>query len=205
MKTIVQIGVANADDHVFEYIKQSNDEIFGIFVEPNPYSIPIIQTKYNFIQTKIISNIAISKYNGNIKLYLPPWFQSGDAQTASVYKNHLVAHSTPENTIQEIQVLCLTLNTYLNCILGFNSNNKIDKLFIDVEGHDCEILLSTDFSKLNINEIMFETSHTSGPMSGDKNIYTDNFNLVSAHLKLYGYELKEIIPELSSVCFSRKT
>ena len=40
--------------------------------------------------------------------------------------------------------------------------NKIEKLQIDVEGAEFEILNSIDFTKIEINSILFESKHFDG-------------------------------------------
>lgn len=206
MTTIIQIGVCDAKDHVFDYIKALNhDNLFAIFIDANPYSIPLIFNSYNFLHNKIISNVAISTYDGFIKLFLPPWYKTGDAQVASVNKNHVIMHQVPENFVQEIEVPCFSLNTYLNNKLKFSKNDIIDKLFIDVEGHDVDIILSTDFSRLNIKQIYFETAHTDGVHSGWNNIYTSRFNQAAEYLKTFGYVLEEIHTDISSASFVKQT
>lgn len=202
MKIIVQIGVCDAKDHVQDYVKSlSQSDIFCVFIEANPYSIPLIHDAYKFLNNKIISNIAISTYTGTIKLFLPPWYKTGDAQVASVNKNHVVMHQVPENTVQEIEIPCLTLNSYLNNVLGLDVNDIIDRLYIDVEGHDVDIILSTDFSKLNIKEIFFETAHTDGTFSGTTDIYTDRFISAANHLAKFNYKLNKIYSEIATVSF----
>ena len=68
--------------------------------------------------------------------------------------------------------------------MGFNASDTIDNLFIDTEGHDCDILLNTDFNILNIKNIMFETTHSEGPFSGTN---TNKFNETDRHLKNFNY------------------
>jgi len=201
MKTIVQIGVADGNDHVFELIKNSEELIFPIFIEPNPYSIPLINNKYNFLKQKIISNVAISDIDGYTKMYFPPWFYTGDALVASLNKNHVISHEIPEYTIKTLEVMCFKLNTYLNTILGFCQENLINDLFIDTEGHDCDIILATDFSKINVNNICFEYIHSDGVGSG---MNTKKFLNTNKHLENFGYYLQKIDKDNHNVIYTKK-
>ena len=185
MKTIIQIGVADGNDHVCQLISSLNyDNVFGIFIEPNIHSIPLIKNIYSNLQNKIISIIAISNKTGIVKMYFNN-YTTGNSQQSSVNKEHLYAHGWKDTDIDEIEILSFTLNDYLNKILGFDSNTVIDNLFIDTEGHDCDILLSTDFSKLNIKEIYFEIAHTDGAFSGPD---TKKLNDCVSYLETHGYK-----------------
>ena len=69
-------------------------------------------------------------------------------------------------------------------------------LKIDTEGHDCDILLNTDFSKLNIKEIYFETTHTEKAFSREN---TEIYRNTSQHLINSGYKFIEIVNNDSAV------
>lgn len=196
MKTIVQIGTCHADDHVFEYISKKNfKDIFGIFIEPNKNSIEHIKNKYNLLNNKIISNVAISTYDGVIPIYFNN-YESGNSQHGSIKESHLYAHGNPINTITKVDVVCLTLNTYLNKILCFDENTIIDNLYVDTEGHDCDIILKTNFLKLNIKEIYFEIAHTENPFSREN---TQTYKNTYQHLVNNGYKFIEIVNNDSAV------
>lgn len=196
MKTIVQIGTCHAIDHVYDYIEsQEFKNVFGIFIEPNKHSIPHIKNRYQLLTNKIISNIAISTYDGILPIYFNH-YESGESQHASVRESHLYAHGNTPDIITKVDIPCLTLNTYLNKILSFDENTVIDNLYIDTEGHDCDILLNTDFSKLNIKEIYFETTHTEQAFSREN---TEIYRNTSQHLLNNGYKFIEIVKNDSAV------
>ena len=78
-------------------------------------------------------------------------------------------------------------------------DKEVEWLYIDAEGYDCDIILFTDFSKLNIKNVFFETVHSDGPFKqGEKLERT--FNWLYSH----GY-LKNAIKTTDShnVAFSR--
>ena len=184
METIVQIGVAHAIDHVYDIIKNKNFEnVFAILIEPNIHSIPLIKKQYELLKTKVISNIAISYYDGTIPVYFNN-YESGDSQHASVKESHLHIHGDTSQNITKVDVLCFSLNTYLNKIFHFDDKTVIDSLYIDTEGHDCDILLNTDFSKLNISKIYFEVTHSENTFSGSN---TEKYKNTRLHLEHYGY------------------
>lgn len=179
MKLAIQIGVANGEDFVKEFI-QNNKDYYLYLVEPVKESIPLIEKAYSFTENKTIWNFAISKTNGYLKFYTDIK-DGGNNQVASVNPYHLMSHQRTADQIKEEIVPCLDLNSLINFII---KNNEIEYLFIDTEGHDCDILLSTDFSKLNIRNIVFETSHSEGTFKsgGQKLLET------TKHLELHKYK-----------------
>jgi hypothetical protein len=61
--------------------------------------------------------------------------------------------------------------TFKSLIEKHNLENKqIKYVFMDTEGHDCDIILSTDFSNLDIQNICFEILHADGPFSKGKKL-----------------------------------
>jgi hypothetical protein len=93
-------------------------------------------------------------------------------------------HGNPAEFIYKIIVPCVDLNTLINFII---KQKEIEYLFIDTEGHDCDIILSTDFSKYKIKNLKFETTHSDGP-------FTKGKKLISAinHLKDCGFTIEKV-------------
>lgn len=204
MKRIVQIGTERGDDHVYEMISKSTEPVFAIFVEPNPFCLEIIRNRYKFLETKIISNIAISDKNGVSTMHFPPWFSSGESAVASLRSNHLVNHGINEGSIVKIDILSFQINSYLNSLMGIGPNEVIDNLFIDTEGFDCDILLSTNFDQLKIKNICFEYIHSDerhiieesgGPLN------TPKFKSTHAYLEQNGFVQTLVDPDSHNVFY----
>ena len=196
MKTIIQIGIANAEDHVKDFILKYPNDYFIYLIEPIMESNSLIEEAYSFTNNKIIFNIAISNTNGYLDLFANRQ-RGGDNAHCSVNYNHLIIHGNPEQHIYKINVPCLDLNTLINYII---QNKEIEYLFIDTEGHDCDILLSTDFLNFNIKNIIFEHTHTDGPFTkGEK------YEKTKQHLKSFGYNenTKSEFNCCGNVCFTR--
>lgn len=215
MKKLIQIG-ANIGyaDGIPDYTATilASDVFEAILVEPNPKAMEKLKEGYKQFNYNIhYENIAISSEDGIAILYvdnyesinpenLPEWVPNrnekkfddpniwvGCSPHASFNLNFQYAHlhGLGRDTITPIQVKTLTLNSLIS---KYNWNNQnIDYLFIDTEGHDCDIILSTDFSKLKINCIKFETTHSDGPFTkGEKLNKTINY------LLNYGYSVSKI-------------
>jgi FkbM family methyltransferase len=181
LKHIIQIGVANGMDHVRDFIIQNPNEYMIYMIEPNKYSIPLIKQAYEFTPFKLIGNYAISTFDGEIDIYFHH-YESGNSQQASTIKDHVIKHNHKEEDLNVVKVKCFTLETLINTILSLN-DEKIEYLCMDTEGYDCDIILSTDFSKFNVNCIVFERLHTEGAFMTNGNKY----KAVENHLLSYGY------------------
>jgi FkbM family methyltransferase len=164
-----------------------------ILIEPVPYLFKKLKTNYasktldNNIQ---FLNIAVSNKNDSLTLYVPspendfskfPYWAS---QLASTNKDHIVKHNIFSSNIvnlkiDEIKVPCFTLN---NLIEHMNILS-IDKLLIDTEGHDYEILMDFDLSVLKPKVIRFENRHMDGVISRGK-----RYEYLLNHLTSYGYK-----------------
>ena len=70
------------------------------------------------------------------------------------------------------------------------SINLIDKLQIDVEGAEYEIMKSIDYKKIRINNIIFESKHFDGTFIEGKKLQEVKEILISN-----GYKLKKLDKE----------
>lgn len=155
-KTLIQIGSAEGNDHVTDIIK-NNIDINAILVEPNPKNFELLQENYKDFNNIKFENVAISTRECEVNLFVEP---SDISHHGSINFYHLLVHNHNPMEIRTLTVKAITLE---QLIQKYNIID-IEFLFIDTEGHDCDIILSTDFSKFNIKNICFETLHADGPM-----------------------------------------
>lgn len=154
----------------------------GILVEPNPEAFEELKKNYAGYPF-VFENIAIAKHNGKVPLFLfyEP-FMEGISQIASLNCRHLHSHllNGENRRLKEVIVPCLTLNSL------FEKHNvtKVDILHIDAEGSDIDIIMNTDFSKVDIRRIMFEHVHTDGPFKTGP-----RFELCLEYLESFGYRV----------------
>jgi|694.fasta_scaffold131449_4 FkbM family methyltransferase len=166
------------NDHVYDLVsKKECNQI--ILIDANPYVLEICKNKYKDVPNVTFLNYAIiPKYLNNkfIKFYIP----KNDKTSAhcSVSLEFIQKHNHFEWIEQDVP--CITLNNLLNQM----NINTINKLYIDAEGLDAEIILSLDLMQYNIEYIYFESTHSDGP-------FTKNINLKNVILKLkeFNYEL----------------
>jgi FkbM family methyltransferase len=177
-KILIQIGSAEGNDHVTDILK-SNEDILGILVEPNPNNFKLLKENYKNFKNLFFENLAISTNEGELNLYVEPGEIS---HHGSFNYDHLIAHAHHPKDIKTLKVQTITLEQLL--FKYSLVDKKVDFLFMDTEGHDCDILLSTDFLKFNIENICFESFHADGPRKqGVKLKQTIN------HLNKFGYEI----------------
>jgi FkbM family methyltransferase len=215
MKKLIQIG-ANIGyaDGIPDYTasKLLTDSYESILVEPNPKAMEKLIEGYEKFNYNIhFENLAISVKNGTTTLYVdnydtinsnnpPEWVPNRDkyknkdtdiwlgcSPHASMNLDFQYAHlhGLGRDKITAIEVETITFETLLK---KYNwENEEIEYLFIDTEGHDCDIILSTDFSKYKIKNLKFETTHSDGP-------FTKGKKLISAinHLKDCGFTIEKV-------------
>ena len=142
------------------------DDITYILIEPVPYLFEELCNNYKNKKNVILLNIAISNYEGNLDLYIPSLKNNFDLlpshanQLASVNENHLIIH-IPNLIIDKITIKCKTINQ----IIKEYNINILDSIYIDTEGHDYDILMELDLSKVKPYNIIFENKHMDGTNS----------------------------------------
>ena len=178
-----------------EITKYQNQNI--LLVEPVPYNYN--KLKDNFKNTKniqictnaIFSENKLDKFyyvNENSISKLGKHWASG---IGSFNKDHILNHKTkrfkiePED-IDEIEIKFITFDD----LIENYSIRSIDKLQIDVEGAEFEILNSIDYKKTKINSLQFESKHFDGTFKeGEK------LEKIKKRLILEGYNLNQIDKE----------
>jgi len=153
---IVQVGCNNGKDHVLDFCLKNKESIEEIhLIEPNPEALQDCKQTYSdFKQAKFYNLAIVQNDSESINLHIPQAKSlNGHASTIT---NHLIAHG--HTSFTTINILSLTLS-------GFFDSNKIakcDRLYIDAEGLDCDIILGVDICKYKIGRIEFEVLHTDG-------------------------------------------
>ena len=165
-----------------------------LLVEPVPYNYNKLKKRFinsNNIQictNAIFSEHKISKFyyvNEKSISKLGKHWASG---IGSFNKNHILDHRTKrfkveEKDIDEIEIEFITFDNLTEKYLI----ESIDKLQIDVEGAEYEILKSIDYKKINISSIQFESKHFDGTFKEGTKLEEIKKKLISE-----GYKLNQI-------------
>lgn len=155
---IVNIGCNNGDDHVLAFCKKHRDKLDKVLmVEPNTDRLNECTQNYLGIDNVYFINKAITIDNNNeLTLYVDD--DDSEGYHTSFRKEHLVAHKHT-GEIQEKKFPAISIND----LFEEYGLNIIDRLYIDVEGYDVDIINSIDFSKYKVNRLRFEATHTHAP------------------------------------------
>ena len=168
-----------------------------LLVEPVPYNYKKLKEKFikssniHICTNAIFSENKISKFyyvNEKSILKLGKHWASG---IGSFNKNHILDHRTKRFKIEDedIDVIEIEFITFDVLIKKFEIKS-IDKLQIDVEGAEFEILKSIDYKKTEINSIQFESKHFDGTFKEGKKLQEIKDKLISV-----GYKLNQIDKE----------
>lgn len=190
---IVQVGCNDCNDHVYKYVKNNSSKIeLLLLVDANQDKIKKCHDKYGplNIDYVLIPKAITAGHDKELTLYFNRKELNG--HHTSINKDHLLRHSHKESMIESGNFPAININKLFD---EYNLKD-IDKLYVDAEGYDIEILRSIDYSKYNIERIQFEYIHCDGAWSG----MSKKVNDFIKELKAIGYKSKkarsEIILEL---------
>jgi FkbM family methyltransferase len=174
---IVQIGCYDGDDHVYDYISSNIGKITEAhFIEPFSEALELAKKKYTGFDFVKFYEMAISDQEvDEVEFFYPANVQEG--QTSSINKEHSKLFQT--ETLSK-KIVATTLNKFLEV----NKLFIIDRLYIDTEGLDCQILNNLDLNKYDISYIEYEYVHSDG---------THNFGVngqkLERKLESFGYKI----------------
>ena len=183
-----------------EITKYQNQNI--LLVEPVPYNYN--KLKDNFKNTKnihictnaVFSENKLDKFyyvNENSISKLGKHWASG---IGSFNKDHILNHKTKRFNIEleDIDEIEIKFITFDDLIENY-SIKSIDKLQIDVEGAEYEILNSIDYNKMNINKILFESKHFDGTFKEGEKLQLIKEKLIKSNYKLTNVDEENILAE----------
>ena len=168
-----------------------------LLVEPVPYNYKKLKERFInssnvFICTNaIFSEHKISKFYYVNEKSIPKLGKHWASGIGSFNKNHILDHRTKRFKIEEedIDEIEIEFITFEDLVRNY-AIKSIDKLQIDVEGAEYEILKSIDYKKININSIQFESKHFDGTFKEGKKLEEIKNKLI-----LEGYKLNQIDKE----------
>ena len=193
-------GLVVLGAHTGEYLKDLiknyiNSKI--LLVEPVPYNFELLEKEYKAFENIIICKKAILNCRKKDNFYyvkkdsIPKLGKHWASQIGSFDKNHILNHRNKRFKIQEehIQQIDIEFITFEDLMMKY-SINLIDKLQIDVEGAEYEIMKSIDYKKIRINNIIFEAKHFDGTFVEGKKLQEVKEILISNR-----YTLKKVDKE----------
>ena len=195
---LVIIG-AHIGVHILDDIKKYKNQKI-LLIEPVPHNLNTLRKNVSDFKKISIEQITVGKINEIRNFYfikedsinkLGKHWASG---IGSFDKQHILNHRTKrfnvtESDIETINIKSLTFNK----LIEKYSINEIDKLQIDVEGAEYEILDSIDYKKININKILFESKHFDGTFKEGKKLELIKEKLISNNFKLIQIDKENIL------------
>jgi FkbM family methyltransferase len=160
---IIQIGCNDGKDHVFDFVKENIDNINKlILIDANKNCIDYCKNiQYKNISKAEFLFCAITNNNDeHVILYTNDNDNFGRSPHASLSNQHVINHLHTE--IARYKVPAKNINKLFED-LNFKT---IDRLYIDVEGLDVDLINAINFENFDIKFLLFESQHSDGVHSG---------------------------------------
>ena len=195
-----KFGLVVLGAHIGIHIKGEVEKLLpekALLVEPVPHNVTAIKKNLIQLDNVVIEQVAISNKNEIKNFYfvketsihkLKKHWSSG---IGSFNKQHIFDHKSKRFKIEEEDIEKITINTIrFKDIVEKYQIKQINKLLIDVEGSEYEILNDIDFNSVDIKKILFEYKHFDGyKKTGQK------LEEILEKLNVNGYETKKVDEE----------
>ncbi len=182
---ILQIGVNDAVDVFFDFVKQNKSKIQkSIFVDASIEALDKAIERYKTIGiTEHFYNYLVTEDNSEYRSFYIPADEKTSGHS-SIYPEFLLG-SHHNNGMIERQVKCININ---DLIANFD---HIDYFQLDAEGMDADIICAIDF-KVPIGRIEFESVHSDGMFTRGNKYKKAIEYLYSKDYKVYNRDLNTI-------------
>ena len=164
---LVVLG-AHIGIHIKDEISKIKDSSI-LLVEPVPHNISAIKENLKEFKNVHLEPVAVASVRETKDFFfvkatsinkLKKHWASG---IGSFNKNHLLNHRTKRFLIEEDDIDKIPIKTVkFEDLVKKYSITEIDKILIDIEGYEYEILRDMDLKKVQINSILFEYKHFDG-------------------------------------------
>ena len=164
---LVVLG-AHIGIHIKDEISKIKDSSI-LLVEPVPHNISAIKENLKEFKNVHLETVAVASVRETKDFFfvkatsinkLKKHWASG---IGSFNKNHLLNHRTKRFLIEEDDIDNIPIKTVkFEDLIEKYSITEIDKILIDIEGYEYEILRDMDLKKVRINSILFEYKHFDG-------------------------------------------
>ena len=164
---LVVLG-AHIGIHIKDEISKIKDSSI-LLVEPVPHNISAIKENLKEFKNVHLEPVAVASVRETKDFFfvkatsinkLKKHWASG---IGSFNKNHLLNHRTKRFLIEEDDIDNIPIKTVkFEDLIEKYSISEIDKILIDIEGYEYEILRDMDLKKVRINSILFEYKHFDG-------------------------------------------
>ena len=163
---ILQIGCNQANDRVSEFLKfYKKESPKALLVDASYSALNLAKEFYkDFNNIKFQHVAVIDTDEKEVDLFYDADFPN--SVHSSILEQHVKIHkeieghisNKPPMAVKKEKVPALRIST----LLDYFDGEPIDRLYVDVEGLDCQIINDINFSKYKIGYIRFEHSHSEG-------------------------------------------
>ena len=168
---ILQIGCNEGNDKVSDFISK-NKKYFSkvLLVDASSSALELAKTFYKDFEGIDFRHVAvIDSDESEIDLFYPA--NTPNNVHCSVIEQHVTQHKKIEGDIYQRPAEKVKKEkvpaTRINNLLDYFDSQYIDRLYIDVEGLDCEIINDIDLQKYNVGYIRFEHTHSENTFSSN--------------------------------------
>ena len=195
-----KFGLVVLGAHIGIHIKGDIEKLSPekvLLVEPVPHNVIAIKKNLIHLENVIVEQVALSNINESKYFYfvkedsihkLKKHWSSG---IGSFNKQHIFDHKSKRFKIEEEDIEQISINTIrFKDLVEKYQIKQINKLIIDVEGSEYEILSDIDFNSLEIKKILFEYKHFDGYKKTGKKLEE-----ILEKLNKNGYDTKKIDDE----------
>ena len=179
-------------------VKKCSNKV--LLIEPVKYNFDQLKKRFKNYKNIIFENVAIGDKNELIDFFhvlessidkLKKHWASG---IGSFSKEHILKHRTKRFQITEEDIKCIKIKAItFNKLIEKYKIEYINKLMIDAEGFDYNIIKSIDFKKIFIKEIIFEKKHLSTTFQIGSKLNEIKALLVKEKYKLFDISEENIL------------
>jgi len=197
---LVIIG-AHIGAHIINDIETYKNQNI-LLIEPVPHNLEALKKKIPNYKTIHIEQVTVGAQNQIRKFYyvkensiskLGKHWASG---IGSFHKLHILNHKTKRFKISEEDIVFINIQSLtFEDLMKKYSVSSVDKLQIDVEGAEHEILNSINYKKININKILFESKHFDGTFNEGEKLEMIKKKLISNNYRLTQIDKENILAE----------
>ena len=156
---IIQVGCHVGKDRVQNFIEENYNKINrGILIDANEECLNICKESYKHLSKIEFFHYAIVPGDEKTINFYIPTESFGHTVIGSVSEGFVDTQTTSYKT-----VVAPSIN--LNTFFKEQNINKIDRLYIDAETLDIDIVNSINFSEVNIDFLFFEKLHSDYKLS----------------------------------------
>jgi FkbM family methyltransferase len=179
-------------------VKKCSNKV--LLIEPVKYNFDQLKNRFKNYKNIIFENIAIGDKNESIDFFyvlessidkLKKHWASG---IGSFSKEHILKHRTKRFQITEEDIKCIKIKAItFNKLIEKYKIEYINKLIIDAEGFDYNIIKSIDLKKIFIKEIIFEKKHLNATFQIGSKLDEIKILLAKANYELFDISKENIL------------